>query len=86
MNIEWPRSIVRQCRAANVSCFVKQMGSVPMMSEAEWRQSPTLPLSPLLNAGNHSKVPADFVPLKFNDRKGGNPSEWPDGFPREFPV
>jgi protein gp37 len=29
MDLAWPRSIVRQCKAAGVVCFVKQMGSRP---------------------------------------------------------
>ena len=28
-NIEWIRFIVRQCKAAGVACFVKQLGSKP---------------------------------------------------------
>lgn len=28
--LEWARSVVKQCRDAGVSCFVKQLGSVPM--------------------------------------------------------
>lgn len=29
-NVEWARSIVTQCKAADVACFVKQMGSNPL--------------------------------------------------------
>lgn len=29
MNLEWARSLVAQCKAANVACFVKQMGARP---------------------------------------------------------
>lgn len=29
-NVEWIRSIVRQCREAGVKCFVKQLGSTPV--------------------------------------------------------
>ncbi len=32
-NIEWARSIVQQCAAAGVACFVKQMGAKPFMAE-----------------------------------------------------
>ena len=28
-NVDWVRSIVRQCAAAGVPCFVKQLGSRP---------------------------------------------------------
>lgn len=30
-NVEWIRDIVRQCKAAGVKCFVKQLGSNPVM-------------------------------------------------------
>ena len=32
--IEWARAVVAQCKAARVSCFVKQLGSIPI-SEGE---------------------------------------------------
>ncbi len=32
-NIEWVRDIVRQCHAAGVACFVKQIGSSPCYGE-----------------------------------------------------
>ncbi len=32
---DWIRSIVEQCKAAEVACFVKQLGSAPMFNEAE---------------------------------------------------
>lgn len=28
-HVDWIRSIVRQCKAASVSCFVKQLGARP---------------------------------------------------------
>lgn len=30
-NVDWIRSIVKECKAANVPCFVKQLGSDPMI-------------------------------------------------------
>lgn len=30
-NVEWIRSIIRQCRAAKVPCFLKQVGSKPFI-------------------------------------------------------
>lgn len=32
-NIAWIRSIVRQCRAAGVACFVKQVGALPCVDQ-----------------------------------------------------
>lgn len=61
-DVAWIRSIVDQCKAAGVACFVKQLGAKP----------------------------AQFMPypgrLALNDRKGGDPSEWPaDLRVREWP-
>ena len=39
--VEWVRSIVEQCEAAGVPCFVKQLGAIPVggksMTPQEWR-------------------------------------------------
>ena len=35
-NVEWIRDIVRQCKGANVPCFVKQLGSNTNWSENGW--------------------------------------------------
>lgn len=68
-NIEWIRGIVRQCKAAGVPCFVKQLGSHPIVPHPE---DPEL-----------TRVQKRFV---LEDKKGGNPSEWPaDLRVREFP-
>jgi hypothetical protein len=34
-DIGWARSIVQQCKAAGVPCFLKQMGDKPCWSEAD---------------------------------------------------
>ena len=66
-NIEWARSIIAQCRAAGVPCFVKQLGAKP---EAETRVM-----------GDH------IYDLHLHDRKGGDPSEWPEDLRvREYPA
>jgi protein gp37 len=82
-NIDWIRSIVKQCKASSVPVFVKQLGSVPMMLEADWRK-----MSPyyLLNANNHLKVPADCVPIYQANKKGADVSEFPEDLQiRQFP-
>ena len=62
MNIEWARDIVRQCREANVACFVKQMGTA-------W-----------------AREGQRIMPAGQWDRKGGDPSEWPEDLRvRQFP-
>jgi protein gp37 len=82
-NLVWAESLREQCRTAGVPFFMKQVGSVPMWSEDYWRSRPN---SRILNAHNANRVPAGFVPLLMNDRKGGNLKEWPAELQvREFP-
>lgn len=84
MALEWAGAIVDQCRAAEVPCFMKQLGAVPMMDEAMWRAAER---QPLLRYRNDKRVPEGFVPLAFNDRKGSDIDEWPtDLRVRDFPV
>jgi protein gp37 len=83
LDVAWVRSIVQQCQAAGVACFVKQLGSVPMMLEAEWR---ALSSTPILNHRNARRVPDGYVPLLMADRKGGDMVAWPDDLRvRQFP-
>jgi protein gp37 len=34
-HVDWARSVVRECKAANVACFVKQLGRKPMSCNRE---------------------------------------------------
>lgn len=61
-SVAWIRDGVRQCRAAGVAPFVKQLGKLVAYGELG------------INGGYRSK-----------DGKGGDMSEWPEMFPREFP-
>jgi hypothetical protein len=71
MQIEWARSLVDQCKSAEVPVFVKQLGSHPLETEC---------------TNTASDVRRQVVGLKLIDRKGGEPSEWPaDLRVREFP-
>lgn len=73
-DLAWIRSVVAQCKAAEVPCFVKQVGAVPVVVESEWRaQSP----SPLLSAAGCKRAPAGTVALAMGDAKGGNMDWWP---------
>ena len=55
-----------------------------LMQGDEWR---VLQNTPMLNAANRDRVPADMAPLKFTDKKAGDMSEWPaDLRVREFPT
>lgn len=71
--VEWIMSIVQQCKAAAVPCFVKQLGAKSITTYAERGR--------MLGAGDgdcpeYLAENKDQMPL--NDRKGGDPSEWPE--------
>jgi protein gp37 len=74
-DVPWIRSIVEQCRAAEVPAFVKQLGARPVEIGR--------------NCGEPSC--REFCPhvsfaLGLASRKGGDPAEWPEDLRvREFP-
>lgn len=83
--LEWARSIRDQCAVADVACFVKQLGEVPIVSEKAWRHGGP-DFGRLLSASNRNRAPDGTVPLKFADRKGGDIDEFPaDLRVRQFP-
>lgn len=79
-DIAWARSIVAQCRAAGVACFVKQLGAAPEWDgvAAAWKPAP--PVHTIRDNGRGG------FSLRLASKKGGDPSEWPaDLIVREFP-
>lgn len=71
-DVAWIRSIVAQCKAAGVPCFVKQLGAKPFEQNAY--QTPS----------SFDVWCSEFM---LKDRKGGNPAEWPaDLRVRQFPA
>lgn len=69
-DVAWIRSVVAQCRAAGVPCFVKQLGARPIAH--------SMPI------GNVPLHRPEGGPLK--DKKGGTMEEWPaDLRVREMP-
>lgn len=73
-DIQWARNTVQQCRDAEVSCFVKQLGSWPFDSGLR------LPLDKPLG------IPQIESRVKFKSRKGADWSEWADDLKvRQFP-
>lgn len=69
-NVEWVRSIVRQCRDTGTACFVKQLGRKPC-GYANNDETATI---------------RSFNPLQLADRKGASMEEWPDDLRvRQFP-
>lgn len=74
-NVEWIRDGVRQCRAAGVATFVKQLGA---NITRRWCRD---------CADDGPICPNDGLPcLGLRNRKGGDMSEWPEDLRvREFP-
>lgn len=84
MQVEWVRSIVEQCRAAGVPCFVKQMGAKPAYRKDDLN-------SGLYGFDNvalvHDPAYPDLNYHQLKDRKGGDPEEWPEDVRvRQFPA
>jgi protein gp37 len=74
-NLAWARSIVQQCQAAGVACFMKQLGADPVQR---------LMYGP---ATFEADQPIHYEPIRLSSRKGGDPSEWPEDLRvREFPT
>jgi protein gp37 len=82
LDVEWIRSIVKQCQAAGVACFVKQLGAVIHATDGidPLDQFPGSPRS--LRQG----PTIDTAEIRLKSAKGGDPAEWPEDVRvREFP-
>jgi hypothetical protein len=84
MNVEWARSIVRQCKEAGVSCFVKQLGAKPI-DDLHRRQIASEQRPYVVSAAKRApydgwnNVRAFCTPItQVRDPKGGDPAEWPE--------
>lgn len=72
-DVDWIRSIVAQCKAAKIPCFVKQLGAKPVATIDE-----------ITGGDDDDKDNIDDLELK--DKKGGDIEEWPfDLQVRQFP-
>lgn len=67
-HVDWVRSLVRQCTAAGVPCFVKQVGAVPVR-DGLLRQNAAHE-----GPGHHRET----VQIQLTHPKGGDPAEWPE--------
>jgi protein gp37 len=94
-NVEWIRSLISQARAAEVPIFVKQLGAIPATSyyddaqrqehEANGWEWPE-PIGWDIDRDGQPPLSA-LVHIELLDRKGGDPSEWPEDLRvREFPA
>lgn len=73
-DIQWARDVIAQCKAAGVPCFVKQLGSAPVSVADK-----------ISHKGYREHIP-DGLYRFLNDRKGGDPREWPEDLRvREYP-
>lgn len=88
-SIDWIRNLAEQARSAGVPVFIKQLGRRVSMTETEWLELTT-------NAdGESTGTGGSFTPdpdwpnsgvAEFVDKKGGDPSEWPEDLRiREWP-
>jgi protein gp37 len=79
-DVTWIRSIVRQCQAAGVPCFVKQLGAYPRLVLPTPRE--------IEEWGDACLVQGkEGLRIAIRDKKGGAPAEWPhDLRVREFPI
>jgi protein gp37 len=82
-DVAWARAIVQQCKTSGVACFVKQLGSVPLVAASRLRHHEW-------GDGKFNWWQNDQSGLwrvKLNDKKGGDPAEWPAYLRvREFPA
>lgn len=92
-NVDWIRSIVRQCKEVGVPCFVKQLGTMPLARcPACYGRSSPIQVTEVGGTTFSANVcPGGcrdgVVRAPIRDRKGGDPFEWPkDLRVREFPT
>lgn len=79
-DVAWIRSIVEQCKAAGVPAFVKQLGAEAGIHGGN------PPLIYTRHCGFWHGDQDGWI-VRMKDRKGGDPSEWPEDLRvREFPA
>ncbi len=70
-DVEWIRSIVRQCREAGVACFVKQLGSFPCWAPHGFDHSG-------LKCSDKQWWDHGGQRIHIKHPKGADPAEWPE--------
>jgi len=85
-DVAWIRSLVQQSREAGVPCFVKQLGSRPVMTGREYASWVAGPIECRHGYDVCPTCDREPVTLQLEDSKGGLVSEWPEdlrvrGFP-----
>ena len=92
-DVAWARSTIRQCEAAGVACFVKQLGARPVWCSAcrgrgfgFGRDFGVFECPECGGDGSTFHEPGTAPDLRLRDPKGGDPGEWPaDLRVRQFP-
>jgi protein gp37 len=89
-DVAWARSIVQQCQAAGVACFVKQLGADPRDRNDAGFEGDT-PRSWPMDTETVDECARSFqgdeLRVRLRDRKGGDVSEWPENLRvRDFPM
>jgi protein gp37 len=91
-SVEWIRSIVRQCQAAHIPAFCKQLGArVHVRNDDSFNSEEEGAWPVELTAEDMEDLKwqhqGNLVRLKLRDRAGADPSEWaPDLRIRQFPT
>jgi protein gp37 len=91
-DVEWARSTIRQCNAAGVASFMKQMGANVRDRNDAGFEGDTESSWPMDTHhedvdGDVIRFQGDRVRVRLKDPKGGDPAEWPDDLRvREFPA
>ena len=78
-DVAWVRSVVEQCKAWGVPCFVKQLGAVATCANdqvSDWLDACHIALDDVDTRG--VQMQGDPVRVCLRDRKGGDMSEWPE--------
>jgi len=91
-NVDWIRSGVKQCLAAGVPCFVKQLGAIPLDRNDRGFEGDSGPMGwPMDTQVIDDQQPGQFqgkiVRIKPRHPKAGDTDEWPEDLRvRQMPV
>lgn len=76
-DVAWIRSVVRQCREADVSCHVKQLGGRPFFGDEGAGMAFDFASGKNARWTADERTPEGLTCWHFHDRKGSDPAEWP---------
>jgi len=88
-NVRWIGNIRRQCHEQGVKCFIKQLGTFPIVNpcrQHHWDFGGEIGRTAKFSALDKMHPSSEPWRVHLKDRKGGNMDEWPlDLRVREFP-